>query len=554
MATLYKQRKHKSIPENAEIVRRRNSKVARWVDGRGNRQEAPLSEDGTQIILETGPYWCKYRDYNGIIKRRSTGCLDKQCANEKLKDWVLEDQQVDSKLIRPEEIDAKQHAQKPIKDHRVDYIEALKYKTTRGRRTSPAHVDNTERCLKRIIKECKFTRLIDIDKNAVKRWMNQQEDKGEMSGRTINTYRVAIVAFCRWAVREDRMINNPLEGLGTADESETRRNRRTLATKDVGLLLSVARTRPLIEALTVRKGPRTGQLTAKVKPEVRKRLTRLGYERYLIDLTMLYTGLRRIEIERLTVSDLHLNCVIPYIDLKRSTTKNAEESEMPIRRDLAPLLSEWVASKLPGAKLFHIPRKYVTSLDHDLAAAKIDKTDEKGRTFDVHCFRHQFATELQHAGVSSQMIKTLMRHSEDSVTDRYLHTNLKEKSGAIELLPDYVALAEPAIALATGTDDIPQHGDLIGMPNIMPRHAQNHAQNQSLPDNACQEQIIDSDTGEFISDEIKEACQPLTSLDKTAGGGNRTRMTSLEGWSFTIKLHPHQHLTLMANCLMMLSL
>jgi len=553
MASVYKQRKYKPIPENAEIIRRRIGKVARWVDGRGVKKEAPLSDDGTQIILEIGPYWCKYRDRNGIVQRRSTGCQDKQCADSKLNAWILEDQQIDSKLVRPEEIDAKQHAQKPIKQHRKDYIEALKYKTTRGRRASPAHVDNTKRCLKRIIKECKFTRLIDINKNAVQRWMNQQEDKGKMSGRTINTYRVAAVAFCRWAVREGRLINNPLEGLGTADQSETKRNRRALATKDMGLLLSVARTRPLIEALTVRKGPRTGQLTAMVKPAVRKRLISLGKERYLIDLLMLYTGLRRIEVERLVVSDLHLNAVIPYIDLKRSTTKNARESKMPIRRDLVPLLSEWVASKLPGARLFHIPRKYVVSLDHDLAAAKIDKTDEKKRTFDVHCFRHQFATELQRAGIPGQMIKTLMRHSEDSVTDRYLHTNLKEKSEAIELLPDYMALAAPAIALATGTDDIPHNGDLKSMPNSMPRYAQKYAQNQSLQDKACQEQMIDGDTGEFISDEIKEACQPVTSLVKKAGGGNRTRMTSLEGWSFTIKLHPHQHLTLNVICLMMAS-
>jgi hypothetical protein len=170
------------------------------------------------------------------------------------------------------------------------------------------------------------------------------------------------------------------------------------------------------------------------------------------------------------------------------------------------------------------------------ARTSIPKNDQKKRTFDVHCFRHQFATELQNAGVSSQMIKTLMRHSsEDSVTDRYLHTNLKEKSEAIELLPDYMALAEPAIALATGTDNLLGNHGLKGMPNFMPRYAQNHAQNQSLPDNACQEQMIDSDTGEFISDEINKACQPVTSLVKTAGGGNRTRMTSLEGWRVGIQ-------------------
>jgi hypothetical protein len=69
--------------------------VARWIDGRGTKKKAPLSEDEKQIILETGPYWGKYRDYNGIVKRRSTGCMDKQCADRMLQDWLLEDERVD---------------------------------------------------------------------------------------------------------------------------------------------------------------------------------------------------------------------------------------------------------------------------------------------------------------------------------------------------------------------------------------------------------------------------------------------------------------------------
>ena len=36
----------------------------------------------------------------------------------------------------------------------------------------------------------------------------------------------------------------------------------------------------------------------------------------------------------------------------------------------------------------------------------------------------------------------------------------------------------------------------------------------------------------------------LFSCGKTAGDGNRTRVTSLEGWSFTAKLHPQTQLKL----------
>jgi integrase len=173
--------------------------------------------------------------------------------------------------------------------------------------------------------------------------------------------------------------------------------------------------------MTIRTGKRKGQLAAKLKPTIRKRLIQVGHERYLIDLLMLYTGLRRIEVERLIVSDLHLDAVMPYIDLKRSTSKNAKESRMPIRQDIVPLLKEWTAHKLAGARLFNIPREYVKILDLDLEAADIPKTDAQKRTIDVHSLCHTFGTELERAGVAPQMIKRLMRHEED-VTDRYLHT------------------------------------------------------------------------------------------------------------------------------------
>ena len=544
MASVYKQKKYKPIPDNAEIVRRRDHKIARWIDGRGNRQEATLSDDGIQIIVDSGPYWARFRDADGIERRKSTGCRDKQAAQQILQDWLNEADQIRSKIITPSQIDAKQHAQARIKLHREEYLEHLKNMTKRGRRTSPEHVANVRRCLTRITDDCRFSRLVDIRKDRVQAWMSRQEDEGKMSGRTVNTYRSAIVTFCRWAVREGRLLSNPLDLLGTADESETKRNRRPLTAAEMGKLLAVVRCRPLVDAMTVRKGPRRGQLTAKVKPSVRDRLDRLGHERYLIDLVMVYTGLRRSEVERQKVSDLHLNSPIPYIELRRSTTKNARNDSMPLRKDLAPLLAEWIANKLPDAPLFHVPGNYVLSLNNDLIAAGIPKKDSEGRTFDVHCFRHHFATQLELAGASDRMIKRLLRHSDGSVTGGYLHAELKEKAEPIEKLPDYLTLSQSETAIATGTDEvIGKIGfvtDSKSMPKSMTGYAEKYAKSQSLPDIACHEQNLGSDAESFVSSETEGVCQSLATNDIKAGGGNRTRMASLEGWGFTIKLHPRR--------------
>ena len=51
----------KPLPEGAKITKnRRGDYVAEWTDGKGRTRNAPVSKDGTQIILQR-PYW--YIDY-----------------------------------------------------------------------------------------------------------------------------------------------------------------------------------------------------------------------------------------------------------------------------------------------------------------------------------------------------------------------------------------------------------------------------------------------------------------------------------------------------------
>jgi hypothetical protein len=55
---------------------------------------------------------------------------------------------------------------------------------------------------------------------------------------------------------------------------------------ELAQLLAVAKSRPLAEVLTVRRGPRKGEAYADVRPEVRERLERLGRERALLYKTL----------------------------------------------------------------------------------------------------------------------------------------------------------------------------------------------------------------------------------------------------------------------------
>ncbi len=50
-------------------------------------------------------------------------------------------------------------------------------------------------------------------------------------------------------------------------------------------------------------------------------------------------------------------------------------------------------------------------LDRDLRLAGIPKVDERGRTVDVHAFRHTFGTLLSEGGVAPRTAQAAMRHS-----------------------------------------------------------------------------------------------------------------------------------------------
>src|SRR5262245_38743570 len=110
-------------------------------------------------------------------------------------------------------------------------------------------------------------------------------------------------------------------------------------------LLDVARRRPLLEALTVRRGKRKGQAVAKVRNEVRAALEALGRERALIYKTLVLTGLRQNELATLTIGQLRLDRQVAFAELDAADEKSREGNAVPIRDDLATDLRNWLSDK-----------------------------------------------------------------------------------------------------------------------------------------------------------------------------------------------------------------
>ena len=85
----------------------------------------------------------------------------------------------------------------------------------------------------------------------------------------------------RWVLAHD------LKKLPKADErSDPRRKRRALTEDELNRVLTVAQTRPLSDARTIRRGVRKGQANANLRPEVIAALEAAGRERVLIYRTL----------------------------------------------------------------------------------------------------------------------------------------------------------------------------------------------------------------------------------------------------------------------------
>src|SRR6185436_8401328 len=112
----------------------------------------------------------------------------------------------------------------------------------------------------------------------------------------------AATAFANWCCQPaiSRLASNPFTGIAKADEKAgCRRKRRALTEAELRSLLDVARRRPLMDRMTVRRGTRKGQAVAKLSDATRQDMERLGRERALLYKVLALTGLRRGELASL---------------------------------------------------------------------------------------------------------------------------------------------------------------------------------------------------------------------------------------------------------------
>jgi integrase len=394
----------------------------RYVDADGRRVK-PKTPGARKVRERSTKWFGQYTDAAGR-RRRVPLCADKAAARQMLADL----ERGRTGLVDP----YADHRQAPVEKHVVAYTDHLRHKGV-----SADYLYETIRRLRAVLTACQVRTLAELKVEAVERFLARLADEGA-SARTRNTYRTSAKAFTAWCLKTRRLGEDVLVRLEAAS-GEKRRQRRALTEDELGRLLRVARERPLREALLVRRGERKGQLGARVRPEVRAELERLGWERSLMYKTLVCTGLRRGELEQLEVRHLRLDERRPRVVLPGSATKNRQEAGIPLRTDLVNDLRKWIAATGTRGtdRVFRVPKELIKILKRDLELAGIAYRDEHGRTVDVHALRHTTATLLAKAKVSPRIAQQFMRHSDIKLTMQiYTDVRQLDEAEALDAFPE----------------------------------------------------------------------------------------------------------------------
>ncbi len=441
MAFVYKRKRHQSIPDGAEIIRRRGGKVARWTAG-GRTFTADV--DGDSIITEGHVYRARWRDAAGHIHDESTGCRDKAMAEKWLTRKVDESERIKSGVITQTEADTATRAAGAIGDVLNVWGDDL---TAKGR--TVGHIKVTQSIIMRCADACGWHQLRDMDGIQAGVWLRGLLDDGR-GARTFNKHLVALKSFGTWCVKQRLILSNPFQSLSRLSEKADRRyERRALTTDEVFAIIEVARGRPVMEAKKCYKG-------AAIPDGERTRLELKGWNRALAYRLMSVTGLRWNECRTLSISDIHTEADTPYITIQAGREKARRGAKIPLHGAIVDEVVSFITARkqsltgdstasivtFPGVMadvlLFDdLPVKISRQFKADCEAAKVATKDASGRVVDAHSLRYYFGTELARRGVPLHVVQKLMRHSTPTLTSGvYIHATLNDLGAAVDLLPD----------------------------------------------------------------------------------------------------------------------
>lgn len=381
--------------------------IVRWLDA-GDRRVPPKTPGSRRVRVKSKNWYMCWRD--GTRKRMIPLFSDKKASEAEMRKRVAEGER------RQAGLDTGLHAdmQRPIGEQLAAYLASL-----RTQDYSDFYVKESERILNLIIQGQGIGTLATFTVDRLDAHLNAMTGAAATKRSTAAWLRRSSAGCSpstagrttRWQ-RQFARTGRRCESGGLCPRSRSRSCWTPLAA-------ARWRSRPSTGAGRNNTGEGRREFAAKVRPEVRERLVRLGRERALIYKTALFTGLRRGELTALRVGHLCLDAKPnAALQLPEEFTKNGQEARLLLLPDLAAELRQWIADtgKSTGDLLFVVPGKIVNIMKRDLIAAGIDYKDTLGRFSDFHALRGTGNTLLGKAGVHPSIRQKFMRHSDIKLT------------------------------------------------------------------------------------------------------------------------------------------
>ena len=400
----------------ASLFRKR---YTRFVDAGGKR--CRKGDSGSIKKQSQSKQWFgQYRDADGIVRVKALS-PNKESAMILLGELVLK-----AAKSRSGQTDRfEEHHRTSLWKQLADFEQHLA-----GKGNCERHVTLTVQRCRRIITDCQWKRIGDIDGDALQSWLKDRRDAGDFGASTSNGYLTAMKSFARWLVRSRRTARDPLAFLARLNTAaDIRRTRRALSAEDFSRLIDAARKSPItVCGLS-------------------------GRSRELLYLTAAYTGLRAGELASLTERSIDFDSEPPTVTVAAAYSKHRRRDVLPLHPELALRLREWLSERPNDATTpilsmtaaepgplwpgrWAADRHAAEMLRHDLQAAGIPYIDEAGAVFDFHSLRGQFITSLARGGVPLVAASKLARHGDPSLTANfYTHLAVTDLAGAVDKLP-----------------------------------------------------------------------------------------------------------------------
>jgi integrase len=460
MASIYKRKRKRPIPDGAQTVTSRGKRYAKWTDGRGKSRRAPLSDDGKFMLVESKKWYYTYVTAEGERKPMA-GTEDYEATKSIARQKETEEAEYAHGVRDKRRDRLREAASKPLKAHLEEFEQKMN-----ASGVTPEHITETISMIRKIAEEGGIIRIDQITAERVNGFADAMR-RAKKSPRTIHKYLTAIKSFSRWLVAEGKLIGDPLVGV-KKPSPRRQRERRILLPQELRLLQRAART----------SGDRYGMS---------------GEERAMLYDFAIQTGLRAGEIRSLKCTQLHLEeDDVPFVRVAADATKNRKEARQYLDERLAAQLRECIKTKHPSAAVFPLPNSHnlPAMLREDVELARTAWLREAGKNpveyrrreqsdflsvkshagqhLDFHALRHTCGAWAAKAGAHPKEVQSLMRHSSITLTmDTYGHLFPGQAAATVRRLSDFYRdgdddVTEAAALRKTGTDDVPVKMDTKG--------------------------------------------------------------------------------------------